>query len=30
MPVHPLAVIDPGATLGEDVQIGPLCVIEGG
>ena len=30
MRIHPLAVIDPSATLGEDVQIGPLCVIEEG
>lgn len=28
--VHPSAVIDPGATLGEDVSVGPLAVIEAG
>ena len=27
--IHPTAVIDPRATLGEDVTIGPYCVIEG-
>ena len=25
--IHPSAVVDPGAELGENVQIGPLCVI---
>ena len=30
MRVHPLAVISPEAILGEDIQIGPLCVIEAG
>jgi UDP-3-O-[3-hydroxymyristoyl] glucosamine N-acyltransferase len=28
--IHPSAVIDPSAVLGEGVQIGPLCVIEAG
>ena len=28
--VHPLAVVDPGAELGEDVAIGPLAVVEAG
>jgi UDP-3-O-[3-hydroxymyristoyl] glucosamine N-acyltransferase len=28
--VHPTAVIAPGATLGEDVSIGPYCVVEAG
>lgn len=28
--VHPSAVVDPGATLGEGVRIGPLCVVERG
>lgn len=27
--VHPTAVVDPGAELAEDVQIGPYCVVEG-
>ena len=26
--IHPTAVIDPGAEIGADVQIGPFCVIE--
>ncbi len=30
MQIHPSAVISPEATLGADVQIGPLCVIESG
>src|SRR5690554_679988 len=25
--ISPLAVIDPGATIGNDVEIGPFCVI---
>ena len=25
--IHPTAVIDPKVELGEDVQIGPYCVI---
>ncbi|WP_374666645.1 UDP-3-O-(3-hydroxymyristoyl)glucosamine N-acyltransferase [Ramlibacter sp.] len=29
-PVHPSAVIDPEATLGEGVRVGPLCVVERG
>jgi UDP-3-O-[3-hydroxymyristoyl] glucosamine N-acyltransferase len=28
--IHPTAVVDPGATLGEGVRIGPLCVVERG
>lgn len=28
--VHPSAVVDPEAVLGEDVRIGPLCVVERG
>ncbi len=28
MPIHPTAVVAPGATIGEDVEIGPFCVIE--
>jgi UDP-3-O-[3-hydroxymyristoyl] glucosamine N-acyltransferase len=28
--VHPSAVIAPGATLGEEVSIGPYCVVEAG
>jgi UDP-N-acetylglucosamine acyltransferase len=28
--IHSTAVIDPGAELGDDVQIGPCCVIESG
>jgi UDP-N-acetylglucosamine acyltransferase len=27
--IHPTAVIDPQATLGEDVEVGPYCVIDG-
>lgn len=26
--IHPTAVVDPGAQLGQDVRIGPLCVID--
>lgn len=29
MGVHPTAVVDPGAELGQDVEIGPYCVIGG-
>jgi UDP-N-acetylglucosamine acyltransferase len=29
MPVHPTAVVDPGARLGDDVTIGPHAVVEG-
>ncbi len=29
-PVHPSAVVDPEATLGEGVRVGPLCVVERG
>ena len=25
--IHPSAIVDPGATLGEDVHVGPYCVI---
>jgi UDP-N-acetylglucosamine acyltransferase len=28
--IHPLAVVDPKAELGEDVIVGPFCVVEGG
>ena len=28
--IHPLAVVDPKAELGEDVTVGPFCVVEGG
>jgi len=28
--VHPLAVVDPGAELGEGVRVGPFCVVESG
>ncbi|HEY0793972.1 MAG TPA: acyl-ACP--UDP-N-acetylglucosamine O-acyltransferase [Chthoniobacterales bacterium] len=28
MNVHPTAIVDPGARLGDDVTIGPYCVIE--
>ena len=28
--IHPTAVIDPQATVGCDVSIGPFCVIEAG
>lgn len=28
--IHPSAVIDPSADIGEDVRIGPLCVVEAG
>lgn len=28
--IHPLAVIDPGAELGRDVEVGPFCVVEQG
>lgn len=28
--IHPTAVVDPGAELGEDVEIGPYCVIYSG
>src|SRR5690606_12060656 len=27
--IHPTAIVDPAAELGEDVEIGPYCVIEG-
>lgn len=27
--IHPSAIIDPGASLGEDVTVGPFCVIHG-
>lgn len=27
--IHPSAVVDPGAKLADDVEIGPLCVVEG-
>jgi UDP-N-acetylglucosamine acyltransferase len=26
--IHPTAIIDPAAVLGEDVQIGPFCIVE--
>ena len=25
--IHPTAIVDAGATLGEDVSIGPYCVV---
>jgi UDP-N-acetylglucosamine acyltransferase len=28
--IHPTAIVDPGASLGVDVVIGPYCVVEGG
>ncbi len=28
--VHPSAVVEPGAELGDDVQIGPFCLVESG
>ena len=28
--IHPSAVVDPSAEIGEDVRIGPLCVVERG
>ena len=28
--IHPTAVIEPGATIGKDVAIGPYCVVGGG
>lgn len=30
MRIHPLAVIDPSAKIGRDVEIGPFCVVESG
>ncbi|MBQ4080771.1 MAG: hypothetical protein II596_08825, partial [Thermoguttaceae bacterium] len=30
MQIHRLALVDPSATLGQDVQVGPFCVIEEG
>ena len=30
MQIHRLAVVDPNAKLGKDVQIGPFCVVEDG
>ena len=27
--IHPTAVVDPAAELGDDVVVGPLCVIDG-
>lgn len=27
--IHPTAVVDPGAEIGEDVEIGPYCAIQG-
>ncbi len=30
MSIHPLASVDPTATLGSNVRIGPFCVVEGG
>lgn len=26
--IHPTAIVDPGAELGEDVEIGPFCIVE--
>lgn len=28
--IHPMAVVDPGAELGEGVRVGPFCVVEAG
>jgi UDP-N-acetylglucosamine acyltransferase len=28
--VHPLAIVEPGAELGDDVEIGPFCHVHGG
>ena len=28
--IHPTAIVDPKAEIGEDVEIGPYCVIDGG
>ena len=28
MPIHPLAAVDSGATLGDDVHVGPFCIVE--
>ena len=28
--IHPNAAVDPAAQLGQDVRIGPFCVVEGG
>jgi len=28
--IHASAVVDPKASLGKDVEIGPFCVVEGG
>ena len=30
MKIHPTAVVDPGAEIGVDVEIGPFCVIGAG
>ncbi len=30
MPIHRLALVDPNAKLGRDVQVGPFCVVEDG
>jgi len=27
--IHPTAIVDPGAELGLDVEVGPFCVVEG-
>ena len=27
MPIHPTAIIDPGARIAESAEIGPFCVI---
>ncbi|MCU0883248.1 MAG: acyl-ACP--UDP-N-acetylglucosamine O-acyltransferase [Hyphomonadaceae bacterium] len=27
--IHPTAIVDPAATLGEGVEIGPFCIVEG-
>ena len=27
--IHPTAVIDPAAELGDDVEVGPYCVVDG-
>jgi UDP-N-acetylglucosamine acyltransferase len=28
--IHPTAIVDPAAEIADDVEIGPLCVVEGG
>ncbi len=28
--IHPTAIVEPGAQLGENVEIGPFCLLGGG